>query len=1041
MLRSAQLFQCAAALLLAVGSVLGADARASPPLTAPDGFQVQQVAGPPLVERPLFAALDDQGSLYLLDSGGLNSSDRAEKRPDVLRRLVDDDGDGVYDRSTVFAEGFTFGTGLAWSAGALFVTAPPSLWRLEDTNGDGVADRRTELVTGFAFNQSCTDDLHGACAGPDGRIYFLPGRFPHRVQLPDGTLLRAATGPWLMRCRPDGRDVEFVGGAVGNPVEVAFLPAGDAFLQGTFWAKSSVPGGLRDAVVHAVAGGEYSVRDRDYSDRIRTGDYLPALVPLTATAPSGLAVYHSSAFGPEYTHNLFTSHFNTGRILRHQLTRQGGTFSAETTDFVTPTRGDVHLTDVLEDADGSLLVLDTGGWFRACCPASGAARPDVTGAIYRVRREGASVVTDPCGNRIAWQQMSPAELCVRLDDPRWMVRERAGRELERRGAAGVAALRELLPSAAASVQQRLSAVWTLCRIDAPEAREPVRWALADAAPDVRQAAASATGLHRDAAAREVLTGLLRDPSAAVCREAALALGRLGDSAAVAPLMEALPRAVSGRPEQTDRFVEHAILFAVVAINDPATVRTWLAAGDFTQRRGALIALPQMPQGQLLPEDVVPLLTVPHAALQQTATDVLSQHPHWTAEVVHLADNWLHANPFDEQRTPTLAGMVRSLRDDSQMRSLIERSLAEREIPTPAARRALLLAVADSGLTDVPDRWRQPLAAMLTAEEAGVGHAALTVIERLRLTDAAERLHQLAVHDTADPVLRLSALRTLALLGAELTAEEFAWLRTSLQPETPVQSRLIALEAIAQARHDASRLMQLVPAVTSAGPLELPLLLKAFESGQSVEVGRALVQALLSAEVNLPPQVVTRTLQAYGAEVLAAAEPLLARLKRSAEQNTERLEELEAAMAQYSGDPLRGRDLFYGRAQCHVCHTAAGRGGSVGPDLTTIGDIRQRRDLLEAIAFPSASFARGFEPLVVHLQDGRVITGLAGRESAREIVLRVVQDQRVVEMTIDRDDVEHVSLGQVSTMPQGLDRQLQPQELSDLIVFLERLKSP
>ncbi len=117
-------------------------------------------------------------------------------------------------------------------------------------------------------------------------------------QAPGGDVIHEGVGPWLMRCRTDGSDVEIVSGAVGNPVEVTFLASGDAILQGTFWAKPSAPDGLRDALVHAVLGGEYSVRDRDYSDRIRTGDFLPALVPLTNTAPSGLTAFHSDLWGP-----------------------------------------------------------------------------------------------------------------------------------------------------------------------------------------------------------------------------------------------------------------------------------------------------------------------------------------------------------------------------------------------------------------------------------------------------------------------------------------------------------------------------------------------------------------------------------------------------------------------------------------------------------------------------------------------------------------------------------------------------------------------
>ena len=50
---------------------------------------------------------------------------------------------------------------------------------------------------------------------------------------------------------------------------------------------------------------------------------------------------------------------------------------------------DFHPTDVIEDADGSLLVIDTGPWYKLCCPTSQLAKPEVLGAIYRIRRKGA----------------------------------------------------------------------------------------------------------------------------------------------------------------------------------------------------------------------------------------------------------------------------------------------------------------------------------------------------------------------------------------------------------------------------------------------------------------------------------------------------------------------------------------------------------------------------------------------------------------------------------------------------------------------------
>ena len=142
-----------------------------------------------------------------------------------------------------------------------------------------------------------------------------------------------------------------------------------------------------------------------------------------------------------------------------------------------------------------------------------------------------------------------------------------------------------------------------------------------------------------------------------------------------------------------------------------------------------------------------------------------------------------------------------------------------------------------------------------------------------------------------------------------------------------------------------------------------------------------------------------------------------------------------------GSSERGRALFFNKASCHLCHQVNDQGGKIGPDLTTIGAIRSQRDLLEAIFVPSASFARGYEPVNVTLTDGRVISGLMGRETPSELILNGVQDNKPIEIRVERDQIDDLNLGRISLMPEGLERQLTLQELSDLFAFLSSLRSP
>ena len=140
-----------------------------PVLKVPDGFSIELVAEPPLVERPIVAAFDDEGRLYVAESSGSNDpvEKQLEERLHRVVRLEDADGDGRFDRRTVFANRMMFPEGTMFLDGSLYVSPPPSIWKLTDTDGDGVADERVEWFQGKtsrATPTTCTDLILGSTA-------------------------------------------------------------------------------------------------------------------------------------------------------------------------------------------------------------------------------------------------------------------------------------------------------------------------------------------------------------------------------------------------------------------------------------------------------------------------------------------------------------------------------------------------------------------------------------------------------------------------------------------------------------------------------------------------------------------------------------------------------------------------------------------------------------------------------------------------------------------------------------------------------------
>jgi putative membrane-bound dehydrogenase-like protein len=1012
------------------------------PFRVPDGFVAERIAGPPLVEFPLFASFDDRGRLYVVDSAGVNwLPDQLRKDPPHRIRLLEDtDGDGRFDRTTVFADRLTYPQGVLWYEGAVYCASPPSLWRFEDTQGTGVADRRTELLTGFTFTK-WADDLHGPSAGPDGRLYWTSGRYPYQVRRPGGEVLYEGNGPRVLRCRPDGSDVEIYCAGIGNPVIVTFTAEGEPLTNGTFALtgtdgnafarnKPVPPGNERDALIHCVPGGVYPIKDRNAAEQRgvkQTGDLLPLLYRLDAVAPSGLVRYRGEALGPAYRDNLFAAQFGARTVKRYVLRRDGATFAAEAEDFLTATTEHFHPTDVLEDADGSLLVVDTGNWYNLC-PGSHVGKERVHGGIYRVRRAGAAAPADPRGRSLRWDELPVAELVSLLDDGRFAVRDQAVARLGRRGDDAVAALRQAL-TGHTSARLRRNAIWALARSDRPAARAAVRLALADPDTSVRQTAACAAGLHRDAEALPALVRLLGTDPLSVRREAAAALGRVGKA-------EAVPALLDGLRTGTDRFLEQALVFALIEIDDPAATRAGLADRSPQVRRGAVIALDQMDRGGLTQEQVLPLLNTSDPALQAAVLNVMAHRPGWSSGITGLVGDWLREKTLTAEREDSLRGALLAFSKEAPIQDLMARTLDDPG--TPAAVRLLVLeTMARAPLDRFPASWVGPVGRALEHPDGRVVLQALAAVRAGRVAGFADTLRRLAGDRDRGDDVRVAAAQALTDGQATLGPELAAFLVACLDEDKPPLVRLGAATSLGRAAWDEGQLERLTAAVGRAGPLELPRLLPAFAGGTSPAVGKELVAALGRAPgfASLTPDALRTALKSYPADVQSQAAPLLQRLEPDGARQAARLAEL-APLVQ-GGDPAKGRAYFFSKkAVCSACHTIQGQGGHVGPDLSRIATTRTGRELLEAVVFPSASFARGYEPYVVSTADGRVFNGIIARETADALYL--VNAERA-EIRLPRASIDSLTPGKVSIMPQGLDAQMTREELADLLAFLQSLK--
>jgi len=1002
------------------------------PIKVPAGFTVEVAAAPPLVTHPTMGCFDEVGHFYVCNNAGVNlRNDELERQlPNAIYRLTDSDGDGKFDQQTVFADKMTFPMGGVWHEGSLYVASPPHIWRLTDTDGDGVADQREVIVEKFGYNGNAAS-IHGCFLGPDGRIYWTDGYHGHEFTDEQGNLVSSREGSYLFSCLPSGQDVQIhCGGGMDNPVEIDFTDAGE--LLGTVNILYTRP--RVDCFVHWLYGGAYPHRDKVLDEIKTTGPRLGPVHRFGHVAVSGTTRYRSGVLEPRWQDNFFATFFNSGKVVRLELTKSGSTFEAIQHEFLSSDHAEFHPTDVIEDADGSLLVIDTGGWFYHGCPTSQFAKPEIRGAIYRIRREGMPVPSDPRGNELDLAKASGEALIKRLEDPRPVVRERVIQECVRRGRPMLAAVENALADNSSSTLLRNNLVWILARgVQRAEMAEDsvalLQRALDDREAMIRQVACRSLSHAMVSWNPQQVIGLLKDPDASVRRQAAETLGRLRDPATIAPLAAELDR-------EMDRSEEHALIYALIEIDQPQPLQAELAGlviddpPSARRLRRAMLALDQMTDQGLQLAQILAGLRSSDRELQMATLDILGRRPEWNELAMAFfaesfeAPSRLLKNP---EMTRTLVGRHAG---EPVIAKAIGKTLAS---PAPVeVRRLLLQGLAKSLSPPLDPSWIPTLTEMfheVSGEDQQLLIAAISAMDTTRFN---QQLESIGSDPSADPLLRVSALAAVQNQGT-LSDATFELLKNFAGDVSQPQASLRAIQLIAASRLETKRLQSLVPLLASASPLHLRELVACFGRSRDPDTIAQFYDALANAKsfLSLAPNEFSDAIKRYPAETLPRGNQLLRQLEANEAQKADRLAALSTQLG--AGNAERGHQLFYSeKSKCSSCHRVGEQGHRVGPDLTNIGSNRSANDLLESIVFPSASIVRDYETYQVLTDDGRVITGLLASESGSALVIQQASGDQV---TVQRDSIEDFSTSPVSVMPSSLDETLEGQDIADLVAYL------
>jgi len=138
----------------------------------------------------------------------------------------------------------------------------------------------------------------------------------------------------------------------------------------------------------------------------------------------------------------------------------------------------------------------------------------------------------------------------------------------------------------------------------------------------------------------------------------------------------------------------------------------------------------------------------------------------------------------------------------------------------------------------------------------------------------------------------------------------------------------------------------------------------------------------------------------------------------------------------SGSAERGGQIYQRTAMaCTTCHLVNGKGGKLGPDLSTVGSYMTPESLLESLLNPSTDIKQGYETVVVTRKDQTVVSGLLQRKTDTSVLVR---DPSGKVVSIPAGEVAKVDTSPVSLMPPGLTSSLRRDELVDLMTFLTSL---
>ncbi len=962
-------------------------------MLVPEGFHLElYVSEPDLKGKPICMAWDERGRLWVAETLDYpNELKPPGEGRDRIRICEDTDGDGKADKFTVFAEGLSIPTSIAFVDGGVIVQDATRTLRFEDTDGDDVADQREVIVTDWRLG-----DTHGGVSnfqyGLDNWIWAMQGyndSQPKSKADPDAPEQRFRQG--FFRMRPDGSDIEFIRSTNNNTWGLGISEEGLIF-GSTANANPSVYMPIPNRYYERVRGWTPSLtlssiadtyKFDPITDKVRQVDQFGGY-----TAGAGHALYTAREYPQEYWNRVAFVNGPTGHLTGSFVLKKHGSDFSSTSPFNLVASDDEWTAPIMAEVgpDGQVWVIDWYNYIVQHNPTpqgfktgKGAAyetklRDKKHGRIYRVVADGSQ--PRPIPNLAA---ASPQELVAALTDPTQLIRKHAQRLLVERGEQDVVAdLIELVQDESTDAiglnVGAIHALWTLHGLGAlEEAGSPgikaAYAALSHPSAGVRRNALAVLPRVAESVDAVLAADLLSDGDAQVRLAALLALSDLPATPAGAA---ALIQVAGNATDMADRWLPDALTSA--AANNSSEFLASLADAK-TLPDPSYEIISRVAEHYARGDDV-------HDAAQVLARLGGADRRALDAVLAGLSQGWK-------------AGRTVNLTDET-----------EAELRTTFDH----LSPGSQGIfVKLVTQWGSEKFAKFQME----------IAERL--------LETVGDEDSSDEERIDAASQAVEFMNDDPGVVES--LLDEIIPQTPPAVSRGIIRAVGASQWEGagaelvSKLTAMTPGLKQAAivqllqrPASTMALLDGIENGDLRLDELALDQRQsLNAHPNLEVQQRAKKLMAGGGAL----------------PNADRQKVLDqyAVATKNTGDVARGLEVF--KVNCSKCHVHGEMGSEVGPNLTGMA-VHPKEELLTHILDPSRSVEGNFRAYTVLTADGLVLNGMLASESKTAIELFDTEGKK---QSVLREDIEELVMSPKSIMPEGFESAIKPEQMTDLLEFL------